>query len=133
MAEFMRVEDLQVYQRLCQLHLEVSDLTHSWPPHERFELGGQVRRSSNSAPSQLAEKNYDRHVRNRIEGVNRARGESLETVHHLFIASLKAYTTKEVFDSFRERYEECVRMLNGMERSLEQQLDPADRKWPSSS
>ena len=132
MADVMRVEDLQVYQRLCQLHIEVCDLTHSWPAYERFELAGQLRRSSNSAPSQLAEKNYDRHVRNRIEGVNRSRGETLESVHHLFMASLKGHISREVFEAFRDRYEECVRMLNGMERSLEQQLDPADRKWSPS-
>ena len=133
MSEFMRIEDLQVYQRLCQLHIEVSNISHSWPSFERFELAGQVRRSSNSAPSQLAEKNYDRHVRNKIEGVNRARGESLETVHHLYVASLKGYIDADVLDSLRKRYDECVRMLNGMERNLEQQLDPADRKWSGPS
>ncbi|MGA2062614.1 MAG: four helix bundle protein [Thermoguttaceae bacterium] len=87
MADFMRVEDLKVYQKLCQLHLEVCDLTHIWPSEEKYELGGQVRRSSNSAPANLAEKHSDRHIRNKIEGVNRARGESLETIHHLYMAN----------------------------------------------
>jgi four helix bundle protein len=82
MGEFMRVEDLQVYQKLCQLHIDVCKLTRDWPPDERYELTGQARRSSNSAPAQLAEKHSDRHLRNKIEGVNRARGEALETVHH---------------------------------------------------
>ena len=86
MARFMRVEDLKVYQRLCQLHIEVSQLTRTWPSEERFELGSQVRRSSNSSPANLAEKHSDRHVRNKIEGVNRTRGEALETIHHLYIA-----------------------------------------------
>ena len=44
MAEFMRVEDLVVYQKLCELHLEVCDLTHKWPSDEKYELGSQVRR-----------------------------------------------------------------------------------------
>jgi len=55
--KYMDVEDLDVYRKLCQLHIEVCDLTHQWPKEEKKELGGQARRSSNSSPAQLAEKN----------------------------------------------------------------------------
>ena len=130
MAEFMRVEDLKVYQRLCQLHIDVSALARGWPSEERFELGSQIRRSSNSSPANLAEKHSDRHVRNKIEGVNGARGEALETVHHLYIAKLKSYISEQQYDALRARYVECVRMLNGLERSLERQIDESSRRWP---
>lgn len=112
MAEFMRVENLVVYQKLCDLHIEVCDLARTWPPEERYELGSQIRRCSNSSPANLAEKHSDRHVRNKIEGVNRSRGEALETVHHLYIALRKRYIAEELFEAFRQRYQECVRMLN---------------------
>lgn len=131
MAEFMRVEDLKVYQKLCQLHIEVCELTRSWPLEERFELGGQVRRSSNSAPANLAEKHSDRHVKNKIEGVNRARGEAMETVHHLYIAQLKGYIAEQQYDHYRARYLECIRMLNGLEKTLERQLAESSRRWPA--
>jgi four helix bundle protein len=131
MAEFMRVEDLHVYQKLCDLHLEVCELSRKWPSDEKYELGSQIRRSSNSSPAQLAEKHSDRHVKNKIEGTNRARGEALETVHHLFIACRKKYIDRSLFESFRDRYQECVRMLNGLERKLELQLDPDARRFPS--
>jgi four helix bundle protein len=75
---YLDVEDLEVYKKLCQLHIEVCDLTYQWPLEEKYELGSQVRRSSNSAPAQLAEKNNDRYIRNKIEGVNRSRGEAAE-------------------------------------------------------
>ena len=133
MSAFFRVDDLQVYQRLCQLHMDVCEMSRFWPHHQRFELAGQARRSSNSAPAQLAEKHNDRHARNNIEGVNRARGESLETVHHLFVASLKGYITSEIYESMRMRYHECVCMLNGLEKTLERQLPPNRRKWPDDS
>ena len=61
---YMEVEDMEVYQKLCKLHIEVCDLSHEWPQEERYELGSQVRRSSNSSPAQLAEKHDDRHIRN---------------------------------------------------------------------
>ena len=65
---YLEVEDLEVYKKLCRLHIEVCDLTHTWPQEKNYGLGSQARRSSNSAPAQLAEKNDDRHVRNKIEG-----------------------------------------------------------------
>jgi four helix bundle protein len=127
---YMDVEDLEVYRRLCQLHIEICDCSHKWPKEEKYELGSQVRRSSNSAPAQLAEKHDDRHIRNKIEGSNRARGEANETVHHLFIAKLKKYIDDEVYNAFRHRYKECVRMLNGLERTLEKHLPERERRWP---
>ncbi len=133
MGEFLRLEDLQVYQKLCRLHIEVCTLTKTWPREERFELTSQVRRCSNSAPAQLAEKHTDRHVRNKIEGVNRARGESLETIHHLFVAKLKGYVDQDAYDQFTERYQECVRMLNGMEKTLKRQLPPGNQRWPGAT
>jgi four helix bundle protein len=125
----LKVQDLLVYQRLCDLHLEICDLTRSWPVEERFELASQVRRSSNSSAAHLAEKHGDRHVRNKIQGVNGSRGEANETVHHLYIAHRKTYVTRERFESYRDRYDECVRMLNGLERSLEQRLPVKERVW----
>jgi four helix bundle protein len=127
----MRIEDLQVYQRLCELHLEICVQTKAWPPDERFELTSQIRRSSNSAPANLAEGHSDKHLRNKVEGVNRARGETLEAVHHLYIGRLKGYITREEYERLRERYLECVRMLNGLERTLEKQLPESQRRWRS--
>jgi four helix bundle protein len=104
-------------------------VSHEWPSEEKYEIGSQIRRSSNSSPAQLAEKNDDRHVRNKIEGVNRSRGEAAETIHHLFMAKQKGYITAEVYASFRTRYKECIRMLNGLEKTLERKLPERERRW----
>jgi four helix bundle protein len=125
----MEVEDLEVYKKLCQLHIEVCDLTHQWPLEEKYELASQVRRSSNSAPAQLAEKNDDRHIRNKIEGVNRSRGEAAETIHHLYMAMLKGYIADNIYLAIKDRYKECIRMLNGLEKTLEQKIPERERRW----
>ena len=125
----MDVEDLEVYKKLCRLHIEVCDLTHEWPQEEKYELGSQARRSSNSAPAQLAEKNDDRHVRNKIEGVNRGRGEAGETIHHFYMAKLKGYITERTYRDFQSRYKECIRMLNGLEKTLERKVPERERRW----
>jgi four helix bundle protein len=111
------------------LHIDVCDLTHKWPKEEKYELGSQARRSSNSAPAQLAEKNDDRHIRNKIEGVNRSRGEAAETVHHLYMAKLKGYITDSTYQNYRDRYKECIRMLNGLEKTLERKVPEKHRRW----
>lgn len=133
MAGVTRVEDLVVYQRLCELHLDVCKPARTWPREERFELSSQIFRSSNSAPANLAEKHSDRHMKNRVEGVNKARGETLETIHHLYIARMKGYITQEIYAQLRDRYEECVRMLNGLERAFERQLPETNHHWPDRS
>jgi len=92
---YLDVEVLEVYRMLCQLHIDVCDLTHQWPLEEKYELGSQAGRSSNSAAAQLAEKNDDRHIRNKIEGVNRSRGEAAETIHHQNMAYLMNSTLKD--------------------------------------
>ena len=50
-------------------------------------------------------------------------------MHHLYMAQLKDYLSQETFAAYRERYRECVRMLNGLERALEKKLPPSDRRW----
>lgn len=132
MSTYRKLEDLEVYRRLCRLHIEICDLSHRWPAEEKYELGSQVRRSSNSAAAQIAEKYDDRHVRNKIEGVNRSRGEAAETLHHLYMAFLKGYEAQAIYDQYKESYQECVRMLNGLEKALEQHSPERERRWPNS-
>lgn len=65
-----------------------------------------------------------------VEGINRSRGEAGETIHHLFMAQLKGYLNPSLYSAYRSRYKECIRMLNGLEKSLEQKLPASERRWP---
>jgi len=112
-------EDLDVYQKLVQLHLEMHELTMTFPKFEMYELGSQLRRSSNSIPANLAEGWNNKHINIYLEGINRGLGELRETKHHLFIAFKKKYLSEEQYKSYLDRYEECGRMLRGLEQALE--------------
>jgi len=111
-------EDLEVYQRLCELHLEISEASLKFPKFELYELGSQMRRSSNSAPANLAEGWNNRHLNIYLEGINRSMGELQETLHHLRMAFRKGYFDREEYEGYRGRYMEAARMLRGLERSL---------------
>lgn len=115
----MLVEDLDVYRKLFQLEFEVYELTLTFPKHEMYELGSQLRRSSNSAPANLAEGFGNKHTNIYLESISRAQGEIRETKHHLRVAYKRKYLTKEKLDYFISEYEECSKMLYGLERSLE--------------
>jgi 23S rRNA-intervening sequence protein len=80
------VEDLVVYQRLVDLHLEVNSLTMDFPRHELYELGSQLRRSSDAIPATMAGR--------------------------------KSYLKSTILEPLLERYEECGRMLRGLELAL---------------
>lgn len=113
------VEDLEVYQKLCDLAIEVNKLSFSFPKFEIYELGSQLRRSSNSAPANLAEGFNNKHTNIYLEGINRAQGEIRETKHHLQIAYRKGYFKEEKLKILIDRYNECSRMLGGLESSLQ--------------
>jgi len=114
-------EDLEVYKKLCELHLSIHNLTLTFPKFELHELGSQLRRSSNSIPANLAEGWNNKHINLYLEGINRALGELRESKHHLTIAYKKNYLSEEIYSEYIERYNECGKMLKGLERSLEKQ------------
>jgi len=95
-------EDLEVYQKLVELHLEVHQLTLQFPSLEKYELGSQVRRSSNACAANLAEGWNNKHVNIYLEGINRALGELRETRHHLQMAFRKGYLTQKQIQSLLE-------------------------------
>ena len=114
----MRVEDLEVYKKLFILTIEVHDLTMTFPKFELYELGSQLRRSSNSIPANLAEGFGNKHTNIYLEGISRSQGELRESIHHLKIAASKKYLPDEKLTIFVTRYEECSKMLFGLEKSL---------------
>lgn len=116
--KFDSVEDLDVYKRLFRLAIEVNDLTLSFPKFELFELGSQVRRSSNSAPANLAEGFNNKHTNIYLEGISRAQGEIRETIHHLKISFQKKYVSEERLSHLLKEYDVCARMLTNLGKSL---------------
>jgi four helix bundle protein len=113
-----RVEDLDVYRKLVILHLEVHALTMNFPRYELHELGSQLRRSSNSVAANLAEGWNNKHRSIYLEAINRAIGELRETRHHLAMAFHKGHCSENIYGSLTTRYEECARMLAGLERAV---------------
>jgi len=82
-----------------------------------------MRRSSNSAPANLAEGWGNRHPKIYLECVTRALGELRETRHHLRVADRKGYAGGLSITSMLKDYEECRLMLLGLQRSLIRRIE----------
>lgn len=112
-------EDLRVYQRLFRLHLKIHELTMTFPRFEMYELGSQVRRSSNSIAANLAEGWNNKHSAIYVEGINRAQGELRETRHHLSVAKAKGYLADADFAALRRELDECGGMLHRLRMAIQ--------------
>ncbi|MBU3933636.1 MAG: four helix bundle protein [Candidatus Omnitrophica bacterium] len=119
MSAVRSFRDLEVYKKLFSLHLEMHELSLTFPRFELYELGSQLRRASNSAPANIAEGWNNKHTNIYIEGVNRALSEVHEIEHHLDVAVAKKYIVREKHSYFITKYDECGKMLKGLIRSLE--------------
>ena len=62
-------EDLEVYKKLCELHLTISKVSLSFPKFELYELGSQIRRSSNSIAANIAEGWNNKHLNIYLEEI----------------------------------------------------------------
>ncbi len=114
----MQVADLNVYNKLFSLALEVYKISLEFPKFEMYELGSQIRRSSNSAPANLAEGFGNKHTNIFTETISRSQGEIRETVHHLRMAEARNYIKKLKLEFLLKEYEDCSKMLYGLEKSL---------------
>ena len=118
MSKINSFRDLDVYQKLFALHLDIHEISLTFPKFELYELGSQVRRSFNSAPANTAEGWNNQHTNIYLEALNRAIGECQESQHHLSVSFSKKYITQEQFTDLDNRYQECIKMLHGLKKSL---------------
>ena len=114
----MTFEDLEVYKKLKILNHEVFLTSLDFPALEKYELASQLRRAANSIPANIAETFGNKHTNIYLEGISRAQGELRETRHHLNTAHQRGYIDENKIKDFISRYEECSKMLWGLERSL---------------
>ena len=109
---------MDVYRELFNLHIKINKLTLTFPKYEIYELGSQLRRSSNSPPANIAEGFNNKHIKMYLQGISRAQAEIRETKHHLKVAYCKNYITLKKLEYYIEKYNKCGKMLTNLEKSL---------------
>jgi four helix bundle protein len=108
--------ELIVYQRAFQAAMRIFEITRSFPIEERYSLVDQIRRSSRSVCSNLAEgwrkRRYELVFKNKITD---SMQEASESQCWLEFGLACNYISTDTFNELDKEYEEIIAMLNSME------------------
>lgn len=121
MAESYR--DLVAWQKAMDLVTEVYRVTDDFPRREMYGLTQQVRDAAVSVPSNIAEGKGRKTRRDYVQFLYRSRGSLLETLTQLEIGKRLGFMTVEVFEATFAQASEVGRVLNGLIRNIENQLE----------
>ena len=104
--------DLEVYQRSYKLALQVHKITLSFPKHEVYEIGSQLRRAAISIPLNIAE-GYGRkeHVKDFKNFLINALGSNNEVSVLLEMVKDLGYEITQ-YEELKEEYDHLGRQLN---------------------
>ena len=119
---YQNFEELEVWKKARELKIEVINLVKTFPSEEKFSLIDQLKKSSRSIPSQIAEGHGRRTFPDRLRFCIIARGSLAETLNHLIDAYDCSYISIEQLNNFRKKVEEVERLLNGYISFLEKNI-----------
>ncbi len=110
------VRDLEVYKLAFSSAMEIFKLSKEFPPEERYSITDQIRRSSRSVCSNLAEAWRKRRYKAVfVNKLSDAMQEASETQTWLDFCLACEYINRENFLDLDGRYEKLLAMLNSME------------------
>ncbi|HEX2975303.1 MAG TPA: four helix bundle protein [Bacteroidales bacterium] len=115
MARIESFKELIVYQKAYTLAMMIFELTKNFPKEEKYSLTDQVRRSSRSVTSNIAEawakRRYEKFFINKLTD---SLGEELETSVWIDYAKDCQYITPESHKELCNDYTEVRKMLISM-------------------
>ena len=107
--------DLKVYKMAFELQQEIFEITKSFPKEELYSLTDQIRRSSRSIGSNIAEawqkRRYEAHF---VSKLSDSDGEQAETQHWLDTSYDCTYISADDHKYLLAKCKEIGRMLGGM-------------------
>ena len=124
-----RHQDLDVYKKAFAAALRIFELSKSFPKEETFSLTDQIRRSSRSVCSNIAEAwRKRRYEAAFIAKLNDSEGEAAETQTWLEFSVRCEYMEKEIGRELFKEYDEIISMFVNMINNPDQWVLPSGRK-----
>lgn len=115
MREYKGFRDLIVYQKSYKLALKIFDVTKTFPMEEKYSLVDQMRRSSRSIPSNIAEAwSKRKYPKSFISKLIDCLGEASETEVWLDMCFDLEYISQDQHIDLINDCNEIERMLNSM-------------------
>ena len=108
--------ELEVYQIAFNEAMKIFQITKSFPSTERYSIISQIRRSSRSVCSNLAEAWRKRkYIAVFVNKITDSMQEASETQTWLEFSKACSYIDQDQFNELDSEYERIIRMLNSME------------------
>lgn len=115
-------EKLEVYQVARKLVKDIYELQKSFPAEERYALGDQIRRSSTSITSNIAEGTGRNSLKEKIHFVEIAFGSMAESFSQLQNAQDLGYIQESDVEVLRPQFNHVAALLSLLKRSYEEKL-----------
>lgn len=112
-------KNLKVWQKSVDLAVKVYELTKSFPAEERFGITSQMRRSSVSIPSNVAEGTARNSSKAFSNCLDISLGESFELETQAIIANRVGIISEEQFSQFNDEVSEVQKMIIGFKTTIE--------------
>jgi len=107
--------NLKVYKLAYDLAMDIFEISKGFPKEEKYSLTDQIRRSSRSVCSNIAEayrkRRYPKHFTSKSSDAD---GEASETMVWIDFAFSCKYIDEEIKDKLLRKYEEVGKMLGSM-------------------
>jgi four helix bundle protein len=130
MSKSKGYRDLIVYQKAFAVAMKIFQITKKFPKEETYSMVDQMRRSSRSVCSCIAEayrkRKYQGYFVNKLSDAD---GENSETIVWLEFSQACNYISKEEQQTLEQDAEEVGRMLNSMIENPEKFL-PKEKQIP---
>lgn len=112
-------KNLKVWQKAVDLAVNVYEITKSFPSEEKFGITSQMRRSSVSIPSNIAEGTARNSSKSFSNCLDISLGESFELETQGIIANRVGILGEEKFTIFSEDLAEVQKMIIGLKNTIE--------------
>ena len=114
----LRHHSLIAWQRADDLFIKLHRLScESFPAHERYALGSQMRRAAYSVPANIVEGFARRYRRARLHYLNISESSLAEVGYCVHVARRLNYITQETHDALELEIKAVSAPLNGLIRS----------------
>lgn len=112
-------KNLKVWQKAVDLAVSVYELTKSFPSEEKFGITSQMRRSSVSIPSNIAEGTARNSSKAFSNCLDISLGESFELETQAIIANRVGILGEKQFIQFSDEVSEVQKMIIGFKTTVE--------------
>jgi len=109
-------EKLEVWQNARMFILDIYKLTSKFPSNELFGITSQIKRSSSSIATNIAEGTSRNTNKDKAHFLTISYSSAMETLNHLIISKDLNYVSETEYAASREKIEKICNQINSLKK-----------------